>query len=283
MTAQEPADAKTPSRGAPRGKANVMRGKLQDLLNNTYLRVIRSLAKWALLLLFAALLGLGVSSQYVAPKIKKSVTDGNGVVVQRDSDGQPVTLYDDEKLPKGYDDELSVGAPQLIYQNQTRSQKEAGAHTGVGEDESQDLVKISTAERQRLVKVARRFIEEWETFELGESDSSYRKRIMPYSDLSRVDTLTSRKDNIQERAVARDGLTGSQLERYSPVAGNVRVLRYDRQSAYVATVGEVSYTGPALNWAGRKVRRSYALVLTKFRNGWKVSRAAAQTQGSIIE
>lgn len=257
-----------------------MRRGLQNSLNNHYMRMIRTLGKWSLLLGVAAMLGTGISVKFIVPKVHDAATDGKGVVIKRDTDDNAITLYEDEKVPSGYEDELDTDAPQLIYQNQVRaSEGEGGQH----EDGRQDLVSVSRSERRQLERITSRFLRRWQTFEVGQSDRAYTDALRPMVDLSRLDRVTRRLDDMEDPAVGRNGQTGARLETYAPVGDPMKILRYDGRTAYVSTVGEVSYTGPALTWANKKVRRAYALVLTRYRDGWKVSRAAAQTQGEIIE
>jgi hypothetical protein len=257
-----------------------MRSSLTSLLNNRFVRFLRGVGKWSLLFLLAALAGVTVSTRVVIPKITNSVVAEKGVRVTHNADGQEEVVFQDDKTPKNYDDELSVGAPQLIYENQARAQPSKDSRA---EDHSLDQVSVPGAERDRLVHLLAGFLHEWESFKVGETDGAYQRRLQPYADLTRIDDLVRRRDNMQDEAVSRDGVSGSQLASYSDPGGRMRVLRYSSNSAYVASTGEVLYTGPALSWQGRKVIRAYALVLTRFRSGWRVSRAAAQTQGPIIE
>ena len=259
-----------------------MRARLSDTLNSWYMRLVRRAAKWVLLALLAALITIGTSVQFAVPKAKKALSDGKGVVVTRDLDGQPVTIYENDKIPKGYDEELSVGAPQLIYNNQARSLEHAD-HAGHDEDHPLDETSVPPQDRKKLQSTVGEFLTAWETFDVGETDDSYRQRLIDLVDPGREEEIVTRDDNNQNPAISRDGITGSQLEEYSDPGGSMRVLRYDGSTAYVSAQAEILYTGPALNWAGRRVIRSYGIVLTRFRDGWRVSRSAAQTQGSIIE
>jgi len=255
-----------------------MFGRLTRYLNSRYMRMIRKVAKWALITAIVALIGVGLSVKLIVPKVTDQLTKNQGVTVIRDADGVPQTLYDGDKIPKDYNQELNVGTPQLIYQNQVRSRDDDRE-----EDASIDLAKISEADRKQLAKATDGFLYAWETFQVGESDRRYRDSLAAHSDLGRLDALTSRTDNIQDPAISRDGQSGQQLDREIRPSQLMRVLRYSGNTAYVSATGEVLYTGPSLTWQGRRVMRAYALVLTRFRDGWRVSRAAAQTQGPIIQ
>jgi len=255
-----------------------MFGQLTRYLNSRYMRMIRKIAKWALITAIVALIGMGLSVKLIVPKVTEQLTKDQGVTVIRDADGTPQTLYDGDKIPQDYNQELNVGTPQLIYQNQTRSRDDDRE-----EDANIDLAKISRSDRQQLARATDRFLYAWETFHVGESDQRYRDSLTAHADLGRLDAITNRADNIQDPAISRDGQSGQQLDPEIRPSQLMRVLRYNGDTAYLSTTGEVLYTGPSLTWQGRRVMRAYALVLTRFRDGWRVSRAAAQTQGPIIQ
>lgn len=256
-----------------------MRGRLQGLMNRVYVQTGLQALKWGLIFLGVALLGVGISVKFVLPKAKKQYQQQQGVEVVRDADGQPKTLYKDKALPKNYQEELRTGAPTLIYENQARAYEEDSDH----EDHSPDQDKVARSERRSVARVAAKFLRNWETFYVGESDRQYERRLASTSDPGQLEALRDRVDNLQNSSIGRRGISGSRLVDPSQPGRTLRILRYDGNTAYVSMFSEIEYTGPSLSFSGRKVRRSYALVMTRFRDGWKVTRAAAQTQGGIIE
>lgn len=258
-----------------------MRGRLHGLMNRAYVQMGLQALKWGLIFLGIALLGIGISVKFVLPKAKKQYQQQQGVEVVRDADGQPQTLYKDKAVPKNYQEELKAGAPTLIYENQARAYKHGDS--GETEDLDPDKEQIARTQRRALARVAAKFLRNWETFYVGESDGQYERRLASTSDPGQLEALRDRVDNLQNQSIGRRGISGSRLADPRQPAETLKVLRYDGNTAYVSSFAEIEYTGPSLSFSGRKVRRSYGLVMTRFRDGWKVTRAAAQTQGGIIE
>ncbi len=251
---------------------------MHDELKRTYLRLIKGLAKWGLIVMLAAAAGSIVAAKLLVPEIESSVKrQAKGTKVKRAPGGRKLVVYGDSKTPVTRVQELAADGPQLIYQNQARYYRRLDDEDGTG-----DLAPVPPPARRALASAAARFLRAWETYRAGESPASYRARLAPFTDPSSLDDIAARSDNQQGRGVGPGLESGSRVPAvgFGP-ATNMTVLRYDGQSASVSALGEAVYTGPSLIWKGTHVMRTYTLVMRRSGGRWRVERAAAATMGPI--
>lgn len=246
-----------------------------------YLRHIRkatlTLLKYWLAICLAMIGGITVSHKLAIPLVEKHFLGVRGVKLL-ETPGQSVEIYSGDKIPDSYNDELSFPPHQLIFERQERYYQ--SNHSGESSEE-RGGVEVPKEERKAISEVAIAFIKEWDTFSADESLNSYRRRIEPYADPSYLPSLAERADNLQAYQVGIGKLSGSRVEPDSLAEGVVVFLRYDGETAYLNTLGIVTYTGPSLAFAGERKRRSYNLVMRKTADGWKVQRCAAETMGEV--
>lgn len=254
--------------------------KLSGLINRRFRQILGKSIKWTVIVLGAALAGFAASQWIAMPMISHKLKPED-VKVVRNSKGQARTVYGEKKTPRTFDEEMGADAPQLIYQNQQRFYDDNASGE---EDQPSSKAPVPAREQRRVSRATARFLRAWETFSAGDSEDRYRRRIAPYADAAGLDDLVERSDSIQRQEIRPGGQSGSHLDlSEADPAAEAKVLRFDEKTAYVSTTAAVTYTGPSLTWMGLKVRRSYGMVLTNTRDGWKVLRCAAQTLGEVIE
>lgn len=171
----------------------------------------------------------------------------------------------------------------LIYENQVRSTREEDSK--YSEDgPGQAGVKLRDSDRQQLIDISDRFLALWETFEPSTTAAEYRAALAPVVEPGRLEEVASRKDDYQSETIRPGGGVGSmwQFDGFTP-RNDLVVRRFDGQTAYVTSWGEITTGGPSLVLSGKRFLRSYALILTQSRDGWRVSRAVAQTLNEIID
>lgn len=236
-------------------------------------------AKYLLAVILVLMAGVWVAGTFT-DKVITGYATGSGVkVIERDT-GFGV-LYEDEKVPQTYEEELDVAPAQLIYENQARAARDDQGPNGP--EDARPAPDISDDDREAIIGTVTAFVRQWETFEVGESDGDYGGRLRPYALASALDALVTRDDNNQNDQIGRSGKSGS---RFAPELGfsparSLSFLRYDGKTAYTTSRGSVQYTGPSIIWSGGQAIRTYAVVLEKLNGKWYVARAAAQTLSRI--
>jgi hypothetical protein len=251
-----------------------------DKFSRQYVKLALKALRWMLLLCLVAGLGAGVSTMVAVPQLQKA-TSGKGVLVEQTPDGQERVVYGKEKTPDSFDEEMDFPAEQLIYQKQERFDQPDDIQPDEGG--VMDRAAAPRADRRRIERTVRAFLPRWETFTPGFVDSDrYRDRLRPYTDISALGDLAGRKDSREHYAVGR--ATGSRLTAAvarRDVSDSMSVLRYSPENAYVSVAARVTYTGPALSWAGRTMLRSYGVVLVNDDGTWKIARVAAENLSDL--
>lgn len=140
-------------------------------------------------------------------------------------------------------------------------------------------VAVGADELDRLGQVARGFLHGWETFSPGEDPATYSARFARWAVPGSVSRLATRRESRQDSSVGvcAGCATGSRpLDRIDP-RYYVVVRRIDERSAYITTHMVVQHHGDRSRLNGQSFRRSYALLLDREGEGWRVDRAVAET------
>lgn len=149
------------------------------------------------------------------------------------------------------------------------------------ERQAEPVVPVAVAEDElaELGTVARNFLHGWEMFTPGEDTAKYTARFARWSALDQIDRLAGRKESRQDSTVGMCNgcATGSRpLDKIDP-RYYVVVRRIDSRSAYITTHMVVYYFGDRSPLNGQSFRRSYALLLDREGDTWRVRRAVAET------
>ncbi len=257
---------------SPGPKTSWMRGFFIAVLKYTGAVVI---------LAIVVIAALKLAADSTLPKTKEggAVQSSKGVIAKPRPTGGVDVYYTNEALPEGYDEELTAPRDTLIFENQERYRDHAGTDHD-GPVHGAESGAIGEGIVRQLRDASSRFLQQWETFEVGESDTDYSARLAPYADPAGLSALVARADNNAPKEVSRTGTNGSEYapdEGFDPRVNGTTVLRYDGNTAYVAVRASVRYTGPSFKWSRRAFIRSYALVFKRESGRWRVARSAAQT------
>jgi hypothetical protein len=248
---------------------------ITHILNRYFKKMAWPFFKYSMVFFFSITVITVLLNSVVVPQVTKRVKKGD-VKILTALDGTKKTIYGDKSTPKSYEEEMKIGAPQLIYQNQERYYRH---HDGGASEDQEVEPAVLEGDRAAIIATVRNFLSAWETFSASESLESYQSRLRPHVNPNSLEALADRKDNRQPAAIGIGAENGSKAYRPGLYAQALTILRYDKGSAYVSLLGATDYTGPGFVWAGKSMRRAYGIVLTKVQGEWKVSRAAAQTLG----
>ena len=263
---------------------------LMTHVNRAYAKLLLKVGKWALGFLLITILCLGVGFKFIMPKGMKAMKQSSNATVIKGADGQSQVLYKDKALPKDYEGELASNGPELIYENQTRSMDQSEQSSGAEDDPyaRQAKVEIPASELKELKKLTSKFLGSWETFGILTTPQDYFNQLQPYLDERISDdphnSVVERADNYQSAIVGPGKQVGSRMvfDGFVP-AGSMMVRRYNATSAYVTAMGEVVLGGNSLVLQNKRYIRSYALVLHRSFQSWKVVRVVAQTINEVID
>lgn len=263
-----------------------MRAWLLEQLNSVYAKILLRLGKWTLVGLILTFLGFGALASFVFPRLLSQAQKSSNTQVVTIG-GQSKVVYKDKAIPKNYREELDAQGPVMIYENQARSAKDTTKPDSKGRPEEVyrvEGVDVKPSERKALLAAVNRFLSRWETFEPITTDEEYRASISPFVSPAGLDDIAERKDNVQIDAISPGGQVGTRwvTDGFTPSV-RMAVRRYDGQTAYITTVGEVVTQGPSLVMSDLRYLRSYALVMENTEGGWKVRRAVAQTLVQVLE
>jgi hypothetical protein len=267
--------------------------EIAKLINLYWRKALWPLFKYSMILGITVIVGFGVTKNVLIPSLTKESSDPNKVTTKKNSSGVGSTVFGKDKTPRDFKAEMSVPAPQLIYQNQSRYyEQEDGAVSADGGNASDPVVTgehedltvgadVQPSERERLRKLVQGFLVAWEGYSAGESPASYRAGLTKYVLPSSLENIALRIDNRQPAAIGIDGVSGSRSYRPSIYMRYLQMLRYDGNTAYASLTAPVQYTGPSQTWSGRSFNRTYAFVFQRFGGEWRIARVAAQTLGEV--
>lgn len=253
-----------------------------DSANRAYRELLIQILKVVVLFTLVSIVSLLLATRLAAPALQKAILRPDpGIKRVIDPSGQSRVLYSGDKVPAELEEQLSFPAAQLILQNQRRffeaqgsEERAAALDQGAPPDQRRQMLLASTA-----------FIRGYDQFNPGESLSDWEARWERFSSLdsSLRARLSSRSDDLTS-AAPRPGHSalGLRVDSVSDDPLHMTVLDARPDSAYLNLTGLVSYTGSNAIYRGRRVRRSYNLVLERGDRGWKVSRVAIQTLGEVI-
>lgn len=167
-------------------------------------------------------------------------------------------------IPSSLEDELDAKPIQMIPERQVQPMP---------------VQEISQEDRESLGEIVDAFLIKWETYAASEGYTAYAKRLAPYTTPDRLEDISRRLNNHgpRESGPCQSCSVGSILNNTLVVPSQYMIVRrFDDESAWVTTQGDVTYITSQLQ-AGQVVRRSYSLVLEKQGSEWRVSRVIADT------
>jgi hypothetical protein len=267
--------------------------EIAKLINLYWRKALWPLFKYSMILGITVVVGFGLTKNVLIPSLTKESSDPNKVTTKKNSAGVGSTVFGKDKTPRTFEDEMTMAAPQLIYQNQSRYYaQEDGAVSADSQNavdpavtgEHEDLTvgaDVQPSERARLRKLVQGFLVAWEGYRVGTSPAAYRESLTPYVVPDSLDNIALRIDNRQPAAISIDGVSGSQAYRPNIYMRYLQMLRYDGRTAYASLTAPVEYTGPSQTWSGRSFNRTYAFVFQRFGGDWRIARVAAQTLGEV--
>lgn len=263
-----------------------MRVWLLQALNSVYVKVLLRLSKWTVIGLLTVFLLAGVGFRFLLPRAIDIAKQRSNTQVVKTPGGESRILYKDKALPQNFQEELKAEPSMLIYENQLRSARDSTKPDEQGQPEDAPLLNknnINPAERRRLQSLAISFLSRWESFGPSTGKQEYQAELAPYAIFDALPSLVDREDNLQNSNIAPGSRVGSKflMDGYSPKS-HFDIRRYDGQTAYITTLGEIETTGPSLVFNGTRFLRSYALIVERTDSGWKIQRAAAQTRTQIV-
>lgn len=134
------------------------------------------------------------------------------------------------------------------------------------------------ADERALTALVNEFLPAYETFRPDQDRGDYARGFASLVVPDRLDAVASRQDNHApiEVGVCEDCSTGSVFTTEIDPGLYLTVRRYSSDNAYITTQGNVRYTGQGVA-AGRTFRRSYALLVSRLPDGWRVHRVASET------
>lgn len=264
-----------------------MRVWMLKALNSFYVRVLLRVSKWTILILFAVFLFIGMGVKFVFPKAIDFAKSQSNTQVEGSGENAQV-LYKDQALPRDFQAELDADPEMLIYENQARSKIEADepdANGGFEDGPAFNRNNINPRDSQALLVLANNFLSRWETFGPTTDKATYSRSLAPYVGFDALEDVTARKDNIQNSNIAPGAAVGSKwvTDGFTPER-SLLIQRYDGETAYLTTLGEIVTTGSSLVFKDTRYIRSYSLIVNRGSDGsWKVERAVAQTRSQVIE
>lgn len=184
-----------------------------------------------------------------------------------------------------------VGGAQFDYKvpehrvpRDLEDEREAAAITLIPERQARPLPSITApaATEARFADLARRFLAAWETFAPEEARQDYEASLASSGLPDALPSLSSREDtnDPDELGPCSGCTTGARFTDQIDPGLYVSVRRLDEDSAYITTQGVIEMTGPRSSIAGQRYRRSYALILSRLGDEWRVERAVAETLGA---
>lgn len=225
-------------------------------------------------LLVLLIVGVALVVAFIAGRtMNPNDVDTSGVVAKDDIDlrggrgagGADFDVFvSPERVPTSRESEMDASVFALLPERQS----EPVAPVAVADDE-----------HAALADVAAKFLHGWETFTPGEDLARYTARFSRWTLPQSVDRLARRAESRQDPTIGMcDGcVTGSRALNKIDPRFYVVVRRIDGRSAYITTHMVVEYVGDGSPLNGRSFRRSYALLLDKDGDGWRVRRAVAET------
>lgn len=236
------------------------------------LRTIRFALKWLAIggavFIGVALLTYVVMARFVPDPLEGSELTRESVRSPEQPEGGarlPLKVPD-ARVPKTREDEGEAAAIALIPERQERPLPPQT---------------VPPAAERELAAVTGRFLRAWEIVAPGEPQSVIAYRIAPTTAPSEVDVLAARREANDPSEVGNCATCTTSLtltDEIDPALYMV-VRRYAPESAYVTTQGVVVLGGGTSQLSGLRLRRSYALLLERQGEQWRVTRAVADTLG----